>query len=520
MGSNIRDPQEMSGGIENSSTSITESTFAVTERTDVDTLLAPRPLLPRLDPSAPYTMTIGGKAVTSPTSFEVYNPATNAVLGHAPEATHEQLQTAIDSARAAFPAWSALSWDEREAYLVNFAQAIEANKDEFITLLTLEQGKPRHSMATSEVEAAIFWIKEISKLRLDATVLERNDSHTVEAHHVPLGVVGAITPWNFPVLLGLWKVAPCLLTGNTMVLKPSPYTPLCTLRFGEIARETLPPGVLNIVSGGNELGQWMTEDPSIAKISFTGSTATGRKVMASSSVNLKRVTLELGGNDPAIVCADVDIKALVPTLFWAAFGNSGQWCIAVKRLYVHADIYAEFLAEFVAYARTITVGDGMDPKTDLGPIQNRMQYGKLLDLFADIRSNGYSVPIGGTIDESLAGNFVPVTVVDNPPDTSRIVKEEPFGPVLPILSWSNVDDVVARANDTPFGLAASVWSNDRDAAIAIANRLEAGTVWVNEIHIHGVTIPFGGHKLSGMGVENGLDGLAEFTNIKTYMFKS
>ena len=304
-----------------------------------------------------------------------------------------------------------------------------------------------------------------------------------------------------------------------MVLKPSPYTPLCTLRFGEIAREILPPGTLNIVSGGNELGQWMTEDPGLAKISFTGSIATGCKVMASAAVNLKRVTLELGGNDPAIVLPDVDIKALVPTLFWAAFGNSGQWCIAIKRLYVHASIFREFVDEFVAYAKTITVGNGMDATTDLGPIQNRMQYGKLLDLFADIQKNGYRVPLGGTIDQTQAGNFVPVTIVEDPPESSRIVKEEPFGPVLPILSWTDVEDVVQRANDTHYGLAASVWSKDRAQAIAIANRLEAGTVWVNEIHIHGVTIPFGGHKLSGMGVENGLDGLGEFTNIKTYMFK-
>src|SRR5271166_2258123 len=212
----------------------------------------------------------------------------------------------------------------------------------------------------------------------------------------PLGVVGAITPWNFPVLLGLWKVAPCLLTGNTIVLKPSPYTPLTSLRFGEIARQVLPPGVVNIVSGGNELGQWLTDHPDINKISFTGSTATGRRVMASAATNLKRVTLELGGNDAAIVLPDADYGPLIPTLFDAAFGNSGQWCIAVKRLYVHADIRRDFVDRFVAYARTKKVGDGMDPQSDLGPIQNRMQYNKLLDLFDDINRNGYDVKLGGT----------------------------------------------------------------------------------------------------------------------------
>ena len=240
--------------------------------------------------------------------------------------------------------------------------------------------------------------------------------------------------------------------------------------------------------------------------------------MASASSNLKRLTLELGGNDAAIVLPGTDYRKILPTLFWAAYGNSGQWCIAVKRLYVHSSIHRQFVDEFVDFASRQTVGDGLDPATDLGPIQNTMQYKKLLDMFADIRANGYKVPLGGTIDESLAGNFVPVTVVDNPPEDSRIVQEEPFGPVLPILSYDDVDDAIARANDTQTGLGGSVWGPAEDAA-KVALRLETGTVWVNEIHVHGIDIPFGGHKQSGMGVENGLEGLSEFTNTKTLMFR-
>lgn len=472
-----------------------------------------------IDFAGPYALTIDGKLVETNKSFDVLNPATNQVLAQAPEGTAEHMEAAIAAAKAAFPGWSALPWAERGAYVTAYADALEANKDELITLLTLEQGKPRHSMATSEVEASIYWVREVAKRELPVEVIEDTDDHVVEVHHTPLGVVGAITPWNFPVLLGLWKIAPCLLTGNTMVMKPSPYTPLCTLRFGEIAQRVFPAGVLNIVSGGNDLGAQMTEHPDIAKISFTGSTATGKKVMASGASNLKRITLELGGNDAAIVLADADWEPLIPTLFWAAFGNSGQWCIASKRLYVHRSIHAAFVAAFVDYGRRQTVGDGMDPATDLGPIQNRMQYDKLKDLFADVKANGYTVPLGGTIDESLAGNFVPVTIVDNPPETSRIVKEEPFGPILPIIAFDDVEEVIAKANDTPFGLAGSVWGRDRDAAIAVAKRLETGTVWVNEIHIHGIDIPFGGHKQSGLGVENGAEGLAEFTNTKTYMFR-
>ncbi|WP_260927585.1 aldehyde dehydrogenase family protein [Novosphingobium sp. 9] len=471
-----------------------------------------------VDFAAPYKLSIAGKLIEANRTFDVLNPATNEVFAQAPEGSPEQLEEAIAAAKAAFPAWAALSWDERGAMIEAYADALEAHKDELITLLTLEQGKPRHSMAKGEVEAAIFWVREVAKRRLEREILEDTPDHVVEVDHTPLGVVGAITPWNFPVLLGLWKVAPCLVTGNTMVMKPSPYTPLCTLRFGEIAQQVFPAGVLNIVSGGNELGQQMTEHPDIAKISFTGSTATGKKVMASGSTNLKRITLELGGNDAAIVLADADWETIVPTLFWAAFGNSGQWCIASKRIYVHRSIHAQFVEAFVAFAKDKTVGNGMNESTDLGPIQNRMQYDKLRDLFADVKANGYKVPLGGTIDESLAGNFVPITVVDNPPENSRIVQEEPFGPILPIVAFDDVEEVIAKANASPFGLAGSVWGRDRDAAIAVARRLETGTVWVNEIHIHGIDIPFGGHKQSGMGVENGAEGLAEFTNTKTYMF--
>jgi acyl-CoA reductase-like NAD-dependent aldehyde dehydrogenase len=474
---------------------------------------------PKIDFGGPYRMLIGGKLVDSNERFEVYNPATGEVVAMAPSGSRDQMEQAIAAAKAAQPKWAALSWEERSAYVTAYADALEANKEDLITLLTTEQGKPRHSMATVEVDYAIYWVREVAKRRLSEEVIEDTDQHVVKVVHTPLGVVGAITPWNFPILLGLWKIAPCLITGNTMVMKPSPYTPLGTLRFGEIAAKVFPAGVLNIVSGGNEQGAWMTDHKDIAKISFTGSTATGKKVMASSSVNLKRVTLELGGNDPAIVLPGTDYKPLIPTLFDAAFGNSGQWCIATKRLYVHSSIHADFVRDFVAHAKTKKVGNGMDPATDLGPIQNRMQFDKLRSLFADTKERGYRIEMGGEIDPDQKSNFVPITIVNNPPEDSRIVREEPFGPILPIIAFDDIDDVVRRANDTEFGLAASVWGPDRDEAIAVGQRLEAGTVWVNEIHIHGIDIPFGGHKQSGMGVENGQEGLQEFTNTKTYMFR-
>ncbi|MGQ0844027.1 MAG: aldehyde dehydrogenase family protein, partial [Sporichthyaceae bacterium] len=477
-----------------------------------------------IDWTGPYKLSINGKLVDGPSTIDVLNPATDEVVGKAPAASAEQMEEAIAAARAAFPAWAALSWEERSGYIQRYADALEAQAGDLAKLLTMEQGKPLKTPAGrvgGEVEtgAAIFWVREVGLRQLKNEVIEDTDEHTVEIHRTPLGVVGAILPWNFPVLLGLWKVAPCLITGNTMILKPAPTTPLTSLRFGEIAQEIFPPGVLNIVSGGNELGQQLTEHPNIDKISFTGSTATGKKIMASSAGTLKRVTLELGGNDPAIVLPGTEVTdELVKTLFEGAFGNSGQWCIAVKRVYVHDSIYDTFRDKFVALAKAAKVGNGLEEGVDFGPIQNKMQYGKLQDMFADVEKNGYNVPVGGKIDESLPGNFVPLTVVDNPPHDSRIVQEEPFGPIVPLIKYSDVEDAIAKANDTRYGLGGSVWGPPAEAN-AVALRLETGTVWVNEIHVHGIDIPFGGHKESGMGVENGEEGLSEFTNTKTLMFK-
>lgn len=471
----------------------------------------------QIDFSKPYGLLINGQIVESNQTFEVYNPANNLVLAQAPDADVAQLDAAVAGAKRAFPAWAALSWNEREAYIATFAEALEANKEEFMTLLTLEQGKPRETQASFEVNLANPWVREIARNRLEIEVIEDTPEHTVEVHRTPLGVVGGITPWNYPYLLCLWKMIPALMAGNTVVLKPSPYTPLCTLRMGELAAEIFPAGVLNILSGGNELGQRLTEHPDIAKLSFTGSTATGKRIMASGAETLKRVTLELGGNDPAILLPDADWQALVPEVFWTAFGNSGQWCCAAKRIYVHRSFHTEFVKAFVEFASQQKVGDGMDSSSVLGPVNNRMQYNKLRDLFADIRAKGYDVPLGGTIDESLPGNFVPVTVVDNPPEKSRIVQEEPFGPVVPIIVYDDIEEVIAKANDSPFGLGATVWGCNRVQALAVGSRIESGNVWINEGQNHPLKAPFGGHKQSGLGVEHGAEGLAAYTNSKTLM---
>ncbi|AJY42104.1 aldehyde dehydrogenase family protein [Burkholderia humptydooensis] len=467
----------------------------------------------------PYYLSIAGNLVKSQDSFDVINPATGEVFAKAPAASAEQLEEAVAAARHAFKAWSALGYDGRQKYLNAYADALEVHRDELSRLLTLEQGKPLKTMAEPEVDQSISWIRQIAARRIPVEIVEETEEHIVELHHTPLGVIGAITPWNFPVLLALWKVAPALITGNTMVIKPSPFTPLSALRFGQIAQSVLPPGVLSVVSGGSELGPLLTNHPDIAKISFTGSTETGKHVLRAAAGTVKRVTLEMGGNDAAIVLPDADYRSIIPQLFWGAIGNSGQWCVGIKRLYVHRSLYPDFVKTFVDYARQQKLGNGLDPEVTIGPVQNRMQYEKVKDFLDDIKANGQKIVLGGNVDESRPGYFIPVTIVDNPPENAKIVQEEQFGPIVPIIAYDDVDDVIDRANNSPFGLGGSVWGRDTQAAVAVANRLETGMVWVNEIHTQGVDIPFGGHKQSGLGTEHGAEGRQLFTNPKTVLIR-
>jgi len=328
--------------------------------------------------------------------------------------------------------------------------------------------------------------------------------------HEPLGVVAAIVPWNFPFLLAMWKIAPALLAGNTMVLKPSPYTPLCSLKLAELWRDILPAGVYNVISGDDALGPLMTAHSGFAKISFTGSTATGKRVMEAASRDLRRITLELGGNDAAIVLPDVDVAEVAPKLFFGSFYNSAQVCIATKRLYIHDDIYDEMLDAFHRLAKEAVIGDGAQQGVQYGPVQNRAQYDRVRGLIEGARAEGLTLLQGADVPEG-DGYFIPITLVDNPPENAAVVTEEAFGPILPLLRFSDIDDVVARANNCDYGLAGAVWSKDIDAAVAVADRMETGTVWINDNFQNGPHIPFAGAKQSGFGVENGAEGLREFT---------
>ena len=424
-----------------------------------------------------------------------------------------ELDAAVEAARAAFPGWRALPIAERQAMVLALGKAIAEHKDELHRLLTQEQGKP-HSDAIGDVLGGVHWCKVYAGMDLPIEVTEDSAERRVEVRHTPLGVVGAIAPWNFPIILAMLKAAPALVAGNTLVLKPSPFTPLTTLRVGELARAIFPPGVLNVVCGGDALGPLMTAHSGIDKISFTGSTATGRKVMESASAGLKRVTLELGGNEAAIILPDVDIDAVAKQIFSAAFGNTGQICVAVKRVYIHADIYDRFSTALVNLASEARVGDGIEQGTRFGPVQNKQQYARIVSLIEDARDNGYKFLIGGeTIDRP--GYFLPLTLIDNPPEDSRIVREEQFGPVLPLLRFDDVDDVIRRANDSPYGLGGQVWSGDAERALEIGLQLETGKVFVNQTQAIFPHAPFGGHKASGLGVESALQGLLSYTNAQT-----
>ncbi len=459
-----------------------------------------------------YTLTIDGKAVSARQSFDVIDPATEKPFASAPEATREQLDQAVDAARRAFPAWSATPIEERKNVLLRIAEVIQKNTNELAQVVTREQGKPIPP-AMGEAIGAMIWFQVTAGLDLPTQVVQDDAFVRAEIRRRPLGVIAGITPWNFPLLMAAWKIAPAILTGNTIVLKPSPYTPLSTLRLGELLRDIVPPGVVNVLSGGDGLGRWMTAHPGFAKIAFTGSVDTGKAIMAAAAPDLKRVTLELGGNDAAVVLPDVDVAAIAPKIFEAAFTNSGQVCAALKRLYVHDSIHDEMCAQLVAIGRTKKVGPGTEDGVDYGPLNNAMQRDKVASLVDEAKARGARILLGGERPQG-PGYFYPLTIVADAKEGMRLVDEEQFGPALPVIRYTDVDDAIARANAPKYGLGGSVWTRDLARGAELAGRLECGTAWVNQHTTLLPTLPFGGVKWSGLGRENGTFGLEAYTEIQ------
>ncbi len=461
-----------------------------------------------------FALTIDGHPMAGSGTFDVRDPATDAVVAAAPAASIDQLDAAVAAARKAFPAWAARSAADRKAAISRMADIIEANATELAELITREQGKPLAGLGSQwEIGGAIAWTRHTASLDLPAEIIQDDAGGRVTLHRKPLGVVGSITPWNFPVMIAIWHMMPAILAGNTLVLKPSPYTPLATLRLGQLLQEALPPGVLNVVSGLDTIGQAMADHKGIDKIVFTGSTATGRKVMASGAANLKRLTLELGGNDAGIVLADADLDAHIDKLFWGIFINNGQTCAALKRLYVHDSLYDTVCDRLVAYAGNIVTGNGLDAGSHLGPVQNRMQFERVKQLVERAKQEGARVLCGGEPAEG-PGLFYPVTILADASDGMAIVDEEQFGPAVPIIRFTDIEDVIAQANASESGLGGSIWSQDLEKARALAARLECGSVWINNHGAIRPDAPFGGVKQSGIGLEFASLGLAEFTSVQ------
>ncbi|MER2133349.1 MAG: aldehyde dehydrogenase family protein [Arthrobacter sp.] len=449
-----------------------------------------------------------GAIPAAPETRDILDPATGEVVAAAPVHTLADLEAAVASARLAQPEWAALGHAERSAFLLKAADAVEAAAEGLAELLSREQGKPLNGPnARFEVGACAAWLRATASFELEPEVLVDDEGGRAELHYRPLGVVGAIGPWNWPMMISIWQLAPALRMGNTVVMKPSEYTPLSVLALAAVLNQALPAGVLHVVSGGRDVGEALAAHADINKVMFTGSTATGKAIIRSSADTVKRLTLELGGNDAGIVLPDADPAAIAEDLFWGAFINTGQTCAALKRLYVHEDIYDAVVDALASVAAAMPMGVGLDENNVLGPLQNQAQFNIVADLVQAAKDAGARIVTGGNPEEDQPGYFYPATLVADIDNDNPLVAQEQFGPALPIVRYSTVDEAVEMANALDVGLGASVWSSNKDAALAVAARIEAGTVWINKHGAVDPRMPFGGAKQSGYGLEFGVEGL-------------
>ena len=472
-----------------------------------------------------FLNTLDGQQVASEQSFASINPATGETLGQVPISSKAQVAAAIAAARAAQPAWAARPDAERKALLMQVAEKIKANAPYLAEWVTREQGKPLGGVGPDQVPGSRFelwgcevWTQVPASLDLPPEVAFEDETRRDEVHRKPYGVVAAVAPWNWPLLIAIWQIVPSLRTGNTVVIKPSEYTSIGTLELVRLISEVLPKGVVNTVSGPGEVGSWLVSDPGVDKIMFTGSERTGKRIAEAAARNMVPTTMELGGNDAAIVLPDADPQAMAMGLFWGAFLNMGQTCACAKRLYVHESKFEQTVEALKQIATSVPMGNGMDDGMVMGPIQNKMQFDKVVALVESAKQAGATIVCGGQA-KGGAGYFYPLTLVTGLKDGDRLVDEEQFGPVLPIIKYSKVDDAIASANRLSAGLGASVWSSDPEAARAVASRIQAGTVWINQHGMIHPMVPFGGIKGSGYGVEFGVEGLKAMTRPQVISIK-
>jgi acyl-CoA reductase-like NAD-dependent aldehyde dehydrogenase len=466
-----------------------------------------------------YAFTINGKSISTEKTFDVKNPATGDSIGSASMSNKDHVSQAVAAAKAAQPSWAAKSDEERKSTMNKVADILAENTAYLAKWITEEQGKPMAGPGSMfEMQACVGWTQVPASLDLPVEVIFEDDTRKDELHRKPIGVIGAIAPWNWPLMIAIWQIIPAIRTGNTVVLKPSEYTTIATLEMVRLINTVLPPGVLNTVSGGGDIGASLVEHKDVDKIMFTGSTSTARKIIESSKGNMARLTLECGGNDAAIVLPGTDIKSKAEDLFWGAFINMGQTCACAKRLYVHENDYDAVVDVLSELASQMPMGNGMEDGIVLGPIQNKMQFDKVNDLVEDAKSKGAEVICGGS---PLVGSgyFYPITLLGNVDNGHRIVDEEQFGPVLPIIKYKLVEEAIQKANDTKTGLGGSVWGDNLDQAAEVASKIQAGTVWINQHGAIHPMVPFGGIKESGYGVEFGIEGLKAVTRPQVISIK-
>ncbi|KAL6924128.1 hypothetical protein FSST1_001402 [Fusarium sambucinum] len=436
------------------------------------------------------------------------NPLNQAPLWPAPVATASDVEDAVHAAKEAFPQWSQTSYKQRTDLLERFADLYLSHASDFCQLLATECGRSAEKAAI-EVYFSAQWLRYPSKYQLPEENIEDSEKTAIVTHE-PLGVVAAICPWN-----SIGKIAPALATGNCVVLKPSPFTPYTSLKLVELAQQVFPPSVLQVLHGDNDLGPLLVKHPDICKISFTGSTATGKQILKDGADTMKRITLETAGNNASVVLPDVDLKAIIPQIAGGLWFNAGQVCAATRRLYIHQDIFDEAVAQL----EEATAEAAKDLVSGIGPIQNQVQYDKIKQTLVDARQAGCTLLSSGRT-EPEEGFFIQPTIVKSPPPEADIVQQENFGPIVSCIKFSSIDEAVSMANSSNSGLAASVWSRDISAAKRVASSLEAGNVYINGPPRPDPHVPFGGHKQSGLGVEYGLQGLLSFCQTKsTYLYK-
>jgi len=459
-------------------------------------------------------MLIGGELVGKDKKSKrvrVINPSTEKTFAHVPKGTEKHINQAVAAAKKAFPKWARTSQKKRQDMVSKMADVVADNAEMLARMMVKEQGKPMPE-ALMEMAWAEGYLRHYATLSAKGRVIQNDDEFKIETRRVPLGVVAGICPWNFPVLVPFWKIGPALVAGNTIVIKPAPTTPVTILKILELCNNFIPAGVINAVTDENNLGPMLTNHPDVAKVSFTGSSETGKKIMASAAGTVKRVTLELGGNDPAIVMPDVNVKETAAKIYGGAFLNAGQVCLAIKRLYVHEKIYDEMCNELAKLADEAVVGDGLQQGSSVGPIQNKAQYDKVKALIKSAKKDG-KILSGGVIKDKK-GYFIKPVIVRDVKDGDDIVDKEQFGPILPVVKFKDVNKAGAAANASDYGLGASVWSADVKKATQVASKIQSGSVWVNQ-HINiGPHIPMAGFKTSGLGVEQSSEGLEEYTQIQ------